>query len=203
MKVVEIIRLIVSSPAGSFGFVVSFVVFCFWVYGKFQRILHEHDTFEKRCGKMETDIEQIKSNVVYIKGMLNLLTNRNGRDEMIQAHSPLALTEKGRETATGMGAEAIIAANWENKILPKMNCELENKNPYDIQQYCLERVPVSPEDFLSSQDLERIKLYAYQKGHPLFSCLKVLGLLIRDAYLREHRIEVSEIDKHQPSSAIE
>lgn len=199
MTFLDVVRLIVGSPAGSFGLVVSFVIFSIWVYTKILGVIHEHSTFEKRCSKLETDIESIRVDVIYIKGMMNQLINRNGKDEMMQAHSPLALTEKGIETANGMNAEAMIASNWESKILPAMNRDLENKNPYDIQQYCLERVPVFPETFFSQEDLNRIKLYAFQKGHPLFSCLKVLGLLIRDKYLKVHNIEVAEIDKHSPT----
>ena len=203
----------IIAQGGVAGVVVGLLWLAAWVYGKVKDVMHDHadlkrengaltKTFSARCDKLEHDLYHIKEDVSYVKGMLNLIIDRSGKDDLLQAHSPLSLTEKGRKTAEEMGAERIIATNWESRILPKMNAELPGKNPYDIQQYCLERVPVAPESFFSAEDLDAIKLYAFRKGLPLFSCLKVVGVMIRDAYLRAKNIAVEDIDKHAPSGSL-
>lgn len=198
MELFDLFKTILTSNGGAFAIVVAFLLFIFWVYGKFLKILHDHQAFEKRCADLESKVNAINENIVYIKGMMNIFMNRNGRDEMMQANSPLALTEKGKNTASGFRAEEIIARNWDEKILPQMDRDLIDRNPYDVQQYCLERIPVVPALFISGEDLTIIKTYAFANGLPLFSCLKILGLLVRDAYLKSHGIAIDEIDKHSP-----
>lgn len=205
----EVLESMLKSDGGAFGFVVVMGWLAFWLHGKAKDIINKHETlthdvdsldarFDKRCDKIDQSIHSLREEVSYIRGTLNSLIDRNGKDEYMKAHSPLSLTDKGVATAKEMDAERIVAKNWDDRILPKMNAELPGKNPYDIQQYCLERVPVSPDSFFSPEDLDAIKLYAFRKGLPLFTCLKIFGVIIRDAYLRAKHIAVEDIDKHDP-----
>lgn len=77
---------------------------------------------------------------------------------------------------------------------------MEDKTPYDMQQFCIENVSVDPERFLSEESLNRVKGYAFAKGQPLQLYLRVIGLLIRDRMLAAKGIELSEIDKTAPES---
>lgn len=76
-----------------------------------------------------------------------------------------------------------------------MEAELTGKTPYDIQQYCLEEVSVQPERFFLKEDLDTIKEYAYCHGRPVELYTRMIGILIRDAYLRHKDIDISEIDR--------
>ena len=69
----------------------------------------------------------------YIKGNMDFL--RNDGANLIQSHSPISLTNEGKEIATQIDADGIISKNWE-KI--RKNIELPGVNTaYDVQEYCL------------------------------------------------------------------
>ena len=192
----ELLKQILISPTGSFGFVVGGVLlvawFILWVYGKYIKMQATHEHMQETCSRLDgrfaslqDDLAGVKGDVRYIKSTLNSLTNlaqRGDNAPLMQAHSPLALTESGRHAAEAMGAEKAIAQNWEH-IKEELDKALTSQNPYDIQTYCLEQIPIAPARFLDKATLDALKIYAYQNGRTLFDCLKVVGLMIRDKYL--------------------
>ena len=151
--------------------------------------------------KFGEQMQAMQTDIVHIKGTLEILSDMTlKRSPAVEAHSPIRLTDIGREIGNGIGAESIIARNWDTKILPAMALELHSKNPYDVQQYCMIDIPSFPEKFFDAKDIDDVKLYAFKHGHALFWCFQVLGIVIRDKYLSSIGINVSEIDNHSPQS---
>ena len=223
-----IIKGILASDGGAIGITIGVGWLAFWIYGKALKIVHDHGILEKDCKKNDDNIQALKEAMLVIKasvtsmdGKLESLSvkldNLTGKHEGLtgkletvanvigqntptfKRRSPLALSDTGTEIAKGMNADVLIARKWESDILPTLDTDLQSKNPYDIQQYCMEKIPFYPERFFDPQDIEDVKLYAFKNGHSLYICFQVAGLIIRDKYLERIGVNVSEIDKHDPS----
>ncbi len=62
-----------------------------------------------------------------------------------------------------LGIYEMFDNNWMRiKFLIEENAQ--SKNPYDIQQFCIEQAVVFPEKFLKEEELAKIKLDAYNLG---------------------------------------
>lgn len=147
-------------------------------------------------------IDDIRMNIIRIAEKLDMALSGAGVGDLIQAHSPIALTPTGRATAIEMGIEARIETNWK-KIHELLDSGLESKNPYDIQQFCIGIASTYPERFFNGEDMEFMKTYAYGKGKPLAYYGGMIGVLIRDRYFKYKDIDIAEIDKHDPQKKIE
>lgn len=211
MNAYTIIHDILTTPAGSFAFVFSIL----WLIGKLihfssskiATINAEHGHLKKTNDKIESkiddifkeiaktvtqkDINELQKDIAFLKGIFG-----NSKNEFMQGHSPLSLTEKGNIVSKEMNAEKRISVNWE-LICNTIDKEIQDKNPYDIQQYCLETMVVEPEKFFGEKDLQELKLYAYQQGKNFADIAVVLAIIIRDRYFAEHGIEVDS--KHDES----
>lgn len=203
----DLIAKVFTSPAGSFGTafaaVASFIYVAFRLHGHFVRMKAEHGHVRATCGDLRVRMDALseavhamRGDVQYVKNTVDSMLNAKQRGDaspLVQAHSPLSLTDSGKSAAAAMGAESAIAANWA-AIRSKMDAEVASSNPYDVQTYCLERIPVAPGEFFPDQDLSAMKFYAFDNGRTLFDCMKVVGVLVRDAYLREKGIPLSALD---------
>ena len=92
----------------------------------------------------------------------------------------------------------MFEVNWE-RIGTLIEKEAGSKNPYDIQQFCIEQAVVFPEKFLSEEQVNVLKTDAYKMGLPLTSYMNVVAVMARDRYFKEHGIDVSEVDKTAPN----
>lgn len=141
------------------------------------------DNTRRRFESVENKIDEIRRDMSYIKGNIDFL--RNGGANLIQSHSPISLTNEGKEIATQIDADGIISKNWE-KI--RKNIELSGVNTaYDVQEYCFMTASVEPEKFFDADSIIRIKDFAYQHGKSVQIYLHIIGLLIRDKFLKEHQ----------------
>lgn len=205
-----VLRTMLVSPAGSFAFVFAGVIivgwFMFWLHGKFVTMIAEHkhvktscENLDKRIESLRNDVHELRGDIQYIKNMVNVQVNTpaQGQGAMLQAHSPLSLTSIGESAAKSMGAEVAISRNWE-AMRERIAAAVPNNNPYDIQTYCLEKIPVAPETFFDPATLDAFKLYAFRNGRTLFECLKVVGLLVRNKYFESIGLPLGELDAPQP-----
>jgi len=75
----EFVKTMLASDAGTFGFVIAFLFFVFWAYGKILKIIHDHGTFSGRVEKIERDIDAMRTDIVTIKENMNFaLTSLSG-----------------------------------------------------------------------------------------------------------------------------
>lgn len=192
---IELIRGILTSDAGSFAFVVSLMLLAFWlvyfITRKVTLMNADHSTLAKSVSGIEGTVDEMRRDLAYLKGSLDIL---KAPEQLLKAHSPISLTDEGKRVAGELGAEAMISRNWQH-VLAIMDVDLAGKTPYDIQQYCLEEVSVQPERFFLKEDLDTIKKYAYSHGRPVELYTRMIGILIRDAYLKYRDIDISEVDK--------
>jgi hypothetical protein len=202
----DLVREIFKSDAGSFGFVFAFsMVVCYTIYyiTKFTtRINTEHDTFSKRVNRMEENTDKMKEDIIVIKGSVELIQRSLQNSNIIvnpytQQHSPLRITGSGNEMVEKVGIRRMIDENWTN-ICSYIKENLSTENPYDIQQFLMERTVAHPGKFINKDDLDKLKNLAYSEGYPLNVYLTVVALLIRDRYFSENNIDINEVDKNDP-----
>ena len=195
----NIIKEILSSPAGSFSFVLGMMILAGWLVHyvtKFTtKISVEHGQFNKRMDKTESNIDEIRKDIAFIKGSFEVAIGL--KDAIAKKKSPLSLTDLGVEIAESYNLKAMIDTSW-YRISAVIN-GLGTKNPYDIQEYCIETAFVEANKFFSDKDIDKLKIISYKTGVPLFSISRLMGILIRDRYFEENNIDVFEVDSHDPS----
>lgn len=199
MEAMGLIEKILTSTAGSLGFVLGLMFLAGWAIKKVTEIITEHkhlkeenqktgDKVEKLCEKMDSNMDEIRKDIVYLRGMLEL------NSDLAKSRSPISLTPKGEELSKEMNAEMIVAENWD-KIYNVLENEVKDKNAYDIQQYCMETASVDAEKFFKPSDYDKLKLFAFHKGQSYQYFSIIFAILIRDRYFKEKNIDINEIDK--------
>lgn len=189
----DVIKSIFTSPLGSFGFV--FGIFVVVVWGVYYVTKHitvintEHNNLKEAGSKLAQAVEAIQRDIMWIRVVMG--TKGAPAMDTAQAHSPISLTEIGEELKKELGAEEAVSRNWD-KIDTDITVNVKDKNPYDIQQYCMETAAVTPEAFLSKEDVDKLKLFAYKKGRPFISLSTIFALIIRDKYFQIHNIATSD-----------
>lgn len=141
--------------------------------------------------KIETSIEYLQKSIEALSQ--NMQKNKLVLDPFTQSHSPLSITERGMEMLKDTGIDEMFERNWE-RINNDIEQNVKSNNAYDVQQYCLEQAVVFPEKFLSIDELDKVKIIAYNSGVPLASYMKVVAILSRDRYFKDHGIASNIID---------
>lgn len=156
----------------------------------------DHTSVVSRLSSIDTTLTYLQKG---IDGLNQSLQKGSGIviDSYTRSHSPLAITEQGYEMIERMGIQEMFKANWSriNSLIQSENLQ----NPYDIQQFCIQQAVVFPEKFLSDEELNKIKLDAYNTGNPLQSYMKVIAVMARDRFFDENDIDVAEVDQHDTS----
>ncbi len=190
--------------SATFGvsFAVACVVFLLviwlthYVTKKVTEIKASHNEIANGLEKSEKHIDEMRRDISYIKGTLDII--KSGNSPLMQSHSPISLTEEGVAVAKELDADRLITLNWE-RIKGEL-IKLGQANAYDIQQYCIETADVDAHLFFDSATLDKIKTYAYEKGKPVQLYLRLLGVIIRDKFFQEQGIPLSRIDETAPQS---
>jgi hypothetical protein len=197
IDMLDLLREILKSDAGSFGFVFAVCgAICYSIYyiTKFAtKIDTEHGLFSKRIDKIEDNTDKIKENIILIKAAMKIPLS----DSYTQSQSPVTLNPKGREIARRLGIEKMVASNWEH-IFQYIEKSVKDKNAYDIQQFCIERATVNLLEFFTEEDVRAIKSVAFNEGRTVESFGSLIGVIIRDAYFEKKGILVDEVDKNDP-----
>ena len=95
----------------------------------------------------------------------------------VDKSSPLQLTELGKT----ISAE-LKASDWVKQTVPALLVRVEGKDPYEIQEFCLEYVT---EEFIPSEDMDReVRTCAYENGLTKRQVLEVLAVELRDELLK-------------------
>ena len=195
MDVMSFIKQMFLSDAGSFASVLGFLGLCTYLIIKITKIITQHDSLMKSLEKHDNFIDDIRKALSYIKGILELLQNKG--NDFAQSHSPISLSDKGKELSDSLHVDAMVDSNWVN-TKKQIDSAVTNKNAYDIQQYCIETMAVEPEKFLSNDDVLRLKQHAYNIGRTFQAVSIVPALAIRDRYFKECNVPVSDVDKFDP-----
>jgi hypothetical protein len=195
----DLLRDILSSDAGSFGFVFGlFCIICYAIYyiTKFAtKINTEHDVFSRRIDKIENNTDKIKEDIIIIRA--GMRTMRTDADSYTQSKSPVSLTQKGIEMAGKLKINERVKLNWDS-ILRHIEHNVKDKNAYDIQQFCIERATINLLEFFTEEDVREIKIVAFQEGRSVESFGGLIGVIIRDVYFSQKGIDINEVDKNDP-----
>lgn len=208
----NLIKDILTSPAGSFASVFSLFALAFWlvhwITKKVTTIDNSHSNIKKSnedaikkidkyCDKQDNNMDEIRKDIAFLKAMIDVFKS-NPSQQVAQSHSPISLTEYGQQISTELNADEVIARNWD-RIREDLESNVKDKNAYDIQQYCIETTIIDLSKFIDSDAVNAVKVKAYNEGRPVAFYAPVFGIKIRDRYLKEKGISVEEIDKHAPS----
>lgn len=177
----DFFRSVLGTDAGAFGFVFGLLVLGFYATRKTERILADHDTLAKTAEKIERSLDALKQDVLVIKADLEARRGRSDK-RFLQAHSPVSLTSEGRDAAKALGADAMLEAAW-NRIEPAIRAAVPSGSAYDVQQFCLERIPTEPGKFFDAAAVDAMKRYAFENGVTLYQVASVLGVMARDKFL--------------------
>ena len=166
------------------------------------QIMNRHDEEHRSAGTRMTKVEV---SVEYLQKSLDSLTkglqgnNKLILDSFTLNHSPLSITEKGREMMQRLGVEEMFKRNWE-RIDRYIDENVKDKNAYDVDQFCMEQAVVFPENFLSKEEVNVLKDDAYKEGLSLTSYMRVIAVLSRNKYLAEHNIGILDTTEDSSSS---
>lgn len=165
--------------------------------GKVESHIEKHGSVENSITRIETSIEFMQKS---IDSFSQSLQKNKGLilDQYTQSKSPLSITEKGQEMSERIGLLDMFEENW-NRIMEIIETNSESKNPYDIQQFCIEQSVVFPEKFINEDQLNKIKIDAYNTGISLTSYMKVIAVYARDKYFKEKSINVDDVDIYDPN----
>lgn len=149
-------------------------------HGKMSDKIHEHQSL---IDKIEVAMTYIRKNIESNELQLSKMHDA----VYTQSHSPLKITERGETMMKRVGLKAEFDRNW-GSIKTLIENGIESKNPYDINEFCLQQAVVFPEKFLGEDMISNLKSDAYKEGLLLVDYMKVVGVLARDRYMRENDI---------------
>lgn len=153
-----------------------------------QQKISEHG---EALARLETSIEFLTRNV-------NTLTQEAQKvipnNSLTQTHSPLSITDKGKEKIKTLHIDTMFNNNWP-RIKELIDNGVKDKNAYDIDHFCLEQAVVYPEKFLTKDEILVLKNDAYKEGFTLTSYMKMISVLSRDKYFEAIGLSVDSSDE--------
>lgn len=159
-----------------------------------QSSISEHD---KSVSKISVQLEYLTKSIE--AAMRTFQKNNIQVDTFTQSQSPIKITVKGNDMMKRVGLENMFTRNWD-RINMLYDANLQGMNPYDIQQFFIREAIVFPEKFLTDEEINTLKIDAYNEGIDLASYMRVIAVLARDRYFNENGIDLSEIDKYEQIS---
>lgn len=156
------------------------------------------DSLRSDVGTLKADMVQVKGDIRSIRSdMLRIDTSLISIQQALQvstlaqSHSPLSLTELGKQVAKEMNMEERIERRWEF-IRPLIEEQMGGNTPYDIQQACQTVSTIKLEEMFSEEDMRYFKDCAYQSGKVIPYYSPMITVLIRDRYFAEKGIVLVE-----------
>lgn len=137
--------------------------------------------------QVKGDIRSIRSDMLRIDTSLISIQQALQVSTLAQSHSPLSLTELGKQVAKEMNMEERIERRWEF-IRPLIEEQMSGNTPYDIQQACQTVSTIKLEEMFSEEDMRYFKDCAYQSGKVIPYYSPMITVLIRDRYFSEKGI---------------
>lgn len=140
--------------------------------------------------KLETSMEFLAKSIENVNNQLQRITSTT---PLTQQHSPLKISDRGMEVVHKLGMDKMFANNWD-RIKQFIDSEVESKNAYDINEFCIKYAVVFPEKFLQAEEVNVLKNDAYIQGLTLMEYMKIIAVMARDKYFEENNINIEEID---------
>ncbi len=193
----DIIKTILTSPAGSFAFVFSILALCFWAVHKLTKYVTKWECKLEKVNDLENTIKETSSAILQINARLSVMESQRG--SLTQSHSPVGLSKLGEEVAKKIKAQDIVSRNWDK--IQNLIERQQLTNPYDIQQFCIEKATIAQDELFAKEDVDFIKKFAFNEGLPTAYYGGMFGVLIRNQYFKVKNIDINDVDKHDPNQA--
>jgi hypothetical protein len=192
----ELLLKIVNELNSSVFVLIAILVVALWGMFKLGMIINHYNHFSKKQDKFDHSLDTIKDSLSLIKAKVDIIYNKY--TNTIKAHSPVSLTTQGEEISNAIRLDDLIIKYWE-KISAQIKKNNPN-NPYDIQIMSMNIANNIFENIFNDQEKVSIKKYAFETGRNLLEIYPIIGVLVRDKYLKEIGASLKEIDKHDPKS---
>lgn len=193
----SIFLALIQQLNGAVFTLVIILLMTFWLAHKSGGWVKSYKDFESKSERFDEKIDHIKDNISKIQATTDLLYQAHL--STVKAHSPVTLTQKGKEISAAIFAELKINTHWED-----IKRALENKNPtnpYDIQTVAMDIARNCFEKIFTLDEQNEIKTHAFRIGLNLLEIYPILGVIIRDRIFKERSISIEEVDKHAPQKA--
>lgn len=183
---------------------VGLIALSWWCRGVYDRMKvvdslpckdHTDKLNEQNVGirKIDTALEYINRNLDNLNASIGTLKRE---EAFAESHSPLKITPKGEEMIDRVGMREMFEHNW-GRVFTYIDTyvnESKTNNPYDIWDFIRQRTVVFPEIFVSKEELDKIKIDAYNQGRTLTDYMVVYAILCRDKYFELKGINVEDSD---------
>lgn len=154
-------------------------------------------THSEKIEKHSESVSRIDTTLTFltksIEEMNSQLQKMNNTVPFTQQHSPLRISERGWEVVKKLGMDKMFVNNWD-RIKQFIDDEVESKNAYDINEFCIKYAVVFPEKFLQPEEVNVLKNDAYIQGLTLMEYMKIIAVMARDKYFEENNINIEGID---------
>lgn len=162
-----------------------------YLFHKFRIHFKEVDSLKQGLAKFGEKLAEIEKNIASILAIIS-----GPRSDLATNQSPLSLTKRGKEIGGSIDAKNIADKHIEK--YKEAYTDWEDMNAYHIQQTCVDFAMNELADLLTDQEKKPLEDAAYQHGIDLLSIFWVIGIVMRDKVLKERRIDLGEVDKHDP-----
>ena len=127
----------------------------------------------------------------------NLVLSRAG---VMQAQSPLQLSDKGKEILLELKNQEIVTS-YKATFFEKLQQEKPD-NAYQVQKVIIDILHHIGKEIISSTDYGKIENCAYNFGVSEYDVLSVFALYIRDEYIEQHpEWQADDIDRNDPTKS--
>ena len=154
-------------------------------------------THSEKIEKHSESVSRIDTTLTFltksIEEMKSQLQKMNNTAPFTQQHSPLRISERGWGVVKKLGMDKMFVNNWD-RIKQFIDDEVESKNAYDINEFCIKYAVVFPEKFLQPEEVNVLKNDAYIQGLTLMEYMKIIAVMARDKYFEENNINIEEIE---------
>lgn len=173
--------------------IVSLSIWCHNIWLKVKKI----DTLpcDRHSDKMtghDNAVTRIETAIEYmakqIDSTMSMFQQNIKPDSFTQAHSPLSITPKGWEMVKRLGLDKMFDDNWP-RIKELIDNGVQDKNAYDIDDFCKKTAIVFPEKFLTDENIAVLKDDAFKNGYTLTSYMNVVAVMARDRYFKEKEMK--------------
>ncbi|MDR0667838.1 MAG: hypothetical protein LBF90_04380 [Prevotellaceae bacterium] len=162
-----------------------------------QELSRQKDLYRDLDLKTDKFILELNAMAKDIRNIFLRLDNKAIIPPYTKEMSPVMITERGMERIRELGIDRMIAAKWAS-ISSYIGERTASKNPYDIQQICIDEMLLNTDRFLTEAEIDRLKVAAYNEGAIIQVYLRIIALYIRDRYFEEQHISWGDIDRHAP-----